>query len=255
MKFSLLICAVSLSTHLFAITTPKPIDPVVFSLKISKDQAWQKVMDLFVANSIPIKLMDKSSGLIQSDKIGLGSHYALSNADDSVSWALCEAVKSAESVSYTVEKPFSTTTVQTQGESGTFFYHFPQIINAELQVYVRETDDGTVLLSINLMNLSASAVDANTGNTRDFAIKTSKRLENTIGNFLNSSEKMPTLNFDPPFATFGEPPSQAKKRAMVYEMTKKLAEKDDQAKSIGGALLIVGLIGLLIAVGINSEGQ
>jgi hypothetical protein len=34
-----------------------------------------------------------------------------------------------------------------------------------------------------------------------------------------------------------------------------LAEKDDQAKSIGGALLIVGLIGLLIAVGINSEGQ
>jgi hypothetical protein len=235
MKHCLLICAVLLmSAQLFAITTPKPIDPVVFSLKVSKDQAWQKVMDLFVANSIPIKLMDKSSGLIQSDKIGLGSHYALSNTDDSVSWALCEAVQSAE---------------------GAGFYQFPQVINAELQVYVRETAEGTVLLSINLMNLAANAVDPNTGNTRDFAVKTSKRLENTIGNFLNSNEKMPTLAFDPPYATFGEPPSQVKKRANLYQTTQKLTEKEEQAKSIGGALLIVGLIGLLIAVGINTEEQ
>jgi hypothetical protein len=253
MKFSLLICAILFTTNLFAITTPKPIDPVVFSLKVTKDQAWQKVMDLFVANSIPIKLMDKSSGLIQSDKIGLGSHYALSNADDSVSWALCETVQSTESaVSYTVQSTFSTTTAQVQNA---VFYQFPQVINAELQVYVRETADGSVLLSINLMNLAANAMDVNTGNTRDFAIKTSKRLENMIGNFLNSNEKMPSLNFDPPFATFGEPPSQAKKRAFLSETTKKLAEKDDQARSIGGALLIIGLVGLLIAAGINSEGQ
>jgi hypothetical protein len=253
MKHCLLICALVCSAQLFAITTPKPIDPVVFSLKVSKDQAWQKVMDLFVANSIPIKLMDKSSGLIQSEKIGLGSHYALSNADDSVSWALCEAVQSTESAgSYTVQSAFSTTTAQVQNA---VFYQFPQVINAELQVYVRETADGMVLLSVNLMNLAANAVDVNTGNTRDFAVKTTKRLENTIGNFLNSNEKMPTLNFDPPFATFGEPPSQAKKRAALSQTLKQIAEKDDQAKSIGGALLVIGVVGLLVAIGINAEEQ
>jgi hypothetical protein len=234
MKYYVLFCAALLSTQLFAITTPKPIDPVVFSINATKDKTWQKVMDLFVANSIPIKLMDKSSGLIQSDKIGLGSHYALNNADDSVSWALCEAVKSAE---------------------GEGLYQFPQVINAELQVYVRETAEGTVLLSINLLNLAANATDVNTGNTRDFAIKTSKRLENIIGNFLNSNEKMPTLAFDPPFATFGEPPSQVKKRLILAQANKKNAEKDEQAKSIGGALLVIGLVGLLIAAGINSEEQ
>jgi hypothetical protein len=234
MKYCLFICAALFSTSLFAITSSKPIDPVVFSLKVTKEQAWQKVMDLFVANSIPIKLMDKSSGLLQSEKIGLGSHYALSNADDSVSWALCEAVQSGE---------------------GAGFYQFPQVINAELQVYVRETADGTVLLSINLMNLAANATDANTGNTRDFAVKTSKRVENIIGNFLNSNEKMPTLNFDPPFATFGEPPSQAKKRIALSQTTKKLTEQEEQNKSIIGALVIIGLIGLLVAAGANSDEQ
>jgi hypothetical protein len=253
MKHCLLICAVLLmSARLFAITTPKPIDPVVFSLKVSKDQAWQKVMDLFVANSIPIKLMDKSSGLIQSEKIGLGTHYALSNADDSVSWALCEAVQSKESMEFSSQSLFTNTTVQAQG---VVFYQFPQVINAELQVYVRETADGMVLLSVNLMNLAANAVDANTGNTRDFAVKTTKRLENRIGNFLNSNEKMPTLNFDPPFATFGEPPSQVKKRAALSQTLKQIAEKDGQAKSIGGALLVIGVVGLLVAIGINAEEQ
>lgn len=65
---------------MFAITHTKPVDPVVISINLPKEQVWQRVMDLFVANSISIKLMDKSSGLIQFERLGLGSHYALKHA-------------------------------------------------------------------------------------------------------------------------------------------------------------------------------
>jgi hypothetical protein len=215
--------------NMFAITHSKPIDPVVITVNLPKEQVWQRVMDLFVANSIPIKLMDKSSGLIQSERIGLGSHYALKHADDSLAWALCETVKSPE---------------------GDSFYLFPQVINTELQVYVRETADGKVLLSLNLMNMMAASHDPNTGNDRDFAIQSTKRLENIIGNYLKTFEPMPNLAFDPPMATFGEPPSQVKRRAALAQkqavQNQAKAKEEESSKTILTVLGIIALTALVI---------
>jgi fructose-1,6-bisphosphatase len=157
---------------------------------------WQRLIGLFVGNSIPIKLMDKSSGLIQSERLGLGSHYALKHADDSLAWALCETVRSPE---------------------GDSFYLFPQVINGELQVYVQEMVDGKTLLSVNLMNLKATYRDLATENEREYMIESTKRLENLIGNYLKTYERMPSLNFDPPSATFGEAPSQVARRARLEQ--------------------------------------
>ncbi len=210
-----------LCLNMFAITHTKPIDPVVITVNLPKEQVWQRVMDLFVANSIPIKLMDKSSGLIQSERLGLGSHYALKHADDSLAWALCDAVKSSE---------------------GDSFYLFPQVINTELQVYVRETADGKVLLSLNLMNMMAASHDPDTGNDRDFAIKSTKRLENIIGNYLTAYQPMPNLNFDPPMATFGEAPSQIKRRAALKQKQLVIDKKNEDGNAGG---VIVGLLALL----------
>jgi hypothetical protein len=208
--------------NMFAITHTKPIDPVVITLNLPKEQVWQRVMDLFVANSIPIKLMDKSSGLIQSDRIGLGSHYALKHADDSLAWALCASVKSPE---------------------GDSFYFFPQIINTELQVYVRETADGTVLLSLNLMNMAATSEVPETGNVRDFPIQSTKRLENIIGNYLKSFEPMPNLAFDPPLATFGEAPSQVKRRATLAQ--KRAVQNQAQVKEEESSKVVLTILGII----------
>ncbi len=224
--------------NMFAITYVKPIDPVVITVNLPKEQVWQRVMDLFVGNSIPIKLMDKSSGLIQSERLGLGSHYALKHADDSFAWALCDAVKSPE---------------------GDSFYFFPQVINTELQVYVRETADGKVLLSLNLMNMMASSHDPNTGNDRDFAIQSTKRLENIIGNYLKTFEPMPNLAFDPPTATFGEPPSQVKRRAALEKkqaaQNQAMAKEEESAKTVFTVLGILALVGLIIFGSKNNEEE
>jgi hypothetical protein len=192
MKQTLLTIVIAfISLNLAAITQPKPIDPVVFSVALPKDKAWQKVVDLFVANSIPIKFMDKSSGLIQSDRLGLGTHYTWKGADDSTSWALCEAVPSGE---------------------GSGYYLFPDVINTDLQVYVREVDADNVLLSVNLMNIKAESHNLYGEFVREFDVKTSKRLEKQIGDFVMTNVKMPNLTFDPPYATYGEPPVQTRKR-------------------------------------------
>jgi hypothetical protein len=242
----LTVLAVLISFNLFAITRSKSIDPIVISTNLSKEQVWQRLIGLFVGNSIPIKLMDKSSGLIQSESLGLGSHYALKHADDSLAWALCETVRSPE---------------------GDSFYLFPQVIDGELQVYVQETVDGKTLLSVNLMNLKATYRDLTTENEREYMIESTKRLENLIGDYLKTYEQMPSLNFDSPLSTFGEAPSQtarrealALKRAKHYQELLKLDnekwdkehEVQEERKNfralIFGGVLVVAIIVLRLLV-------
>jgi hypothetical protein len=203
MKQCILFIATLWSLNCSAITHLKPVDPIVISTNLPKEQVWQRLLGLFVSNNIPIKLMDKNSGLMQSERIGLGSHYTLKNADDSTCWALCEVVKNPE---------------------GDGLYLFPQTINGEIQVYVQETE-GKVLLSINLMNLTATLRDSKIEIDRTFDIQSTKRLENIIGKYLQTYEQMPSLALDPPFATFGESPSQTQKRdSIALENAKKYQE-------------------------------
>jgi hypothetical protein len=242
MAARLIVLFALMSIHCFAITntvlpsikTKKPIDPVVFSVNLPKDQAWQKVMDLFVANSIPIKLMDKSSGLIQSEKVGLGTHYGLKGSNDSTVWAFCDALPSPE---------------------GTGYYLFPQVINTELQVYVREIDAQNVFVSVNLLNSKATYRDPNTEIERDLDIQTSKRLEEIIANFVKTNEKMPNITFDPPFATYGEPPSQTRKRlGLTTNMTVKEKEKTETVNAVGWVVGIGVVIGLFMMLG-NTKNE
>lgn len=225
MKYFIFFIAAIVSLNSAATTRLKPVDPIVFSINLSKEKAWQKILDLFVANSIPIKLMDKSSGLIQSEKIGLGSHYTLKNADDGTVWALCEVVNVATNDN---------------------FYLYPQTINTELQVYIREATDSTVLLSINLMNLSAKHHDAYTGNDREFELKSTKRLENIVANYFSTNERMPTLAFDPPFATFGDAPSQIEKINKMSQVT--VLEIENEDKQVEKTNIILTLLGSAAAI-------
>jgi hypothetical protein len=208
---TVIIALICLNSNAFNYPKPfkKSLDPIVMSVNLPKEDVWKRLVGLFVSNSIPIKLMDKSTGLIQSEKIGLGSHYALTNADDSTSWALCEVLTSPEGIG---------------------FYWYPQIINGELQIYVQETADGKTLLSINLMNLAAYNPNLIMGNDRTWMIESTKRLENNIANYLSTYAKMPAFAFDPPLATFGEPPSQIAKREAAAQQYQEMLRFNEQRR-------------------------
>jgi hypothetical protein len=225
-QLQLTVIAVLFSFNMYAITHTKTIDPVIISINLPKEQVWQRLLDLLVANNVPLKFADKNSGLIQSERVGLGSHYALSNADDSTAWALCETV------------------ILPVGDS---FYMYPQIIHTELQVYVRETADGTVLLSVNLMNLTASYTHRVLDIDRNLAIESTKRLENLIGNYLKSYQPMPNLAFDPPLAVFGETPSQTNRRMVLLqkineEHHKKQNEEKEKHERLSPLYVLGGLV-------------
>jgi hypothetical protein len=64
---------------------------------------------------------------------------------------------------------------------------------------------------------------------------------------------MPTLAFDPPFATFGEPPSQIKKRQEVAQINKKEEEKRENANVVGWLVLIIGVVAALLVFGPPKE--
>lgn len=235
----LTVIAVLISFNMYAITHTKPIDPVIIPINLPKEQVWQRLLDLFVANNVPVKFADKNSGLIQSERVGLGSHYALKNADDSLAWALCEAV------------------ILPQGDS---FYMYPQIIHTELQVYVRETADGTVLLSINLMNLTASYTHRVLDIDRDLAIESTKRLENIIGDYLKAYAPMPNLTFDPPNAIFGETPSQTNRRMVLLqkineEHHKKQDEEKQKEERLRPLYILGGIASVILYLFIKVQEQ
>jgi hypothetical protein len=219
-----------INANCFAITQPTAIDPIVVTLKMPKDQVWQRLLDVFEANKMPIKFKDKASGLIESEPLGLSKHFALDNARDSATWAVCERVRNPN------------------GGGGA--YIFPQIINAELQFFLRESADGNTLLSINMVNLTATRVNPDV----NFKLQSTLKIENKLRDYFETNGPVPSLAFDPPFANYGKLPSE-----IEAEVAKKKDEKrKDNAKDTANSLLIalgltaltiIGVVALVLAFG------
>jgi hypothetical protein len=53
--------------------------PFTVTTEKSKDVIWEKVVDIFAVKSIPITLIDKSSGIVVSNKLNLSATYELLN--------------------------------------------------------------------------------------------------------------------------------------------------------------------------------
>src|SRR5689334_11939981 len=52
-----------------------PDKPYMDTTNLSKDAVWEKVIDFFAQKGLPIKLVDRSSGLIISEKTSLITSY------------------------------------------------------------------------------------------------------------------------------------------------------------------------------------
>jgi hypothetical protein len=222
MKQLLLLLAIFLSTNSFATTHPKPEDPIVLTLNLPKDQAWQRLLDLFEANKMPIKIKDKASGLIESEPLGLSKHFALDNTRDSSVWVVCEKLKNPT--------------------DGGGLYIFPQIVNAELQFFLRESADGNTLLSINMVKMTATRVYPEL----NFKLESTMQIENKLRVYFETNGPVPNFAFDPPFANYGKLPSE-----IEAEVAQKKEEKrKDNAKDTANSLLIAIGLSLLSVVSV-----
>lgn len=107
-------------------------EPLTVTTTESKEVVWTKVLNFFSRQGVPIKTVDKTSGIIQSDKLGLGSHTVLDNESkfDSTAWAICTWSQQDK-----IDKE-------------------PIFPTGELFISVQE-NDGKTTISINLLNLQA----------------------------------------------------------------------------------------------------
>jgi hypothetical protein len=203
--------------NLYAATRSKAPDPTVFTININKEEAWKRLLELLVSNNVPLKFTDKNAGVIQSDCVGLGSHYSLVNADHPRAWALCETLLDADTL-----------------------FLFPKIINGALHIGLREIDDKNVEVSINLTNIAAIYRDSVNKKDINLRIASTRRLEKIIADYLATPENMPKLAFDLPLATFGESPYQKKKRAAL------VAERRMQTNKRSQRIAYIALVCVLV---------
>jgi hypothetical protein len=170
------------------IATPllQPPAPYTFTTTLSKDQIWRKIVTLFTHNGISIKVVDKNSGIIQSEKIGLGTHCNAEGQGDSTAWALFNRVPAG------------------------YYLQYPQLMNGELMLSVNE-QDGKTHVSIQLFNLFAFHKDV--FEETKYQIHSTQVLEKIIADYLTHSESTLSLNLDDPLALFDEPKSQTDQRA------------------------------------------
>jgi hypothetical protein len=170
------------------IATPllQPPAPYTFTTTLSKDQIWRKIVTLFTHNGISIKVVDKNSGIIQSEKIGLGTHCNAEGQGDSTAWALFNRVPAG------------------------YYLQYPQLMNGELMLSVDE-QQGKTHVSIQLFNLFAFHKDV--FEETKYQIHSTQVLEKIIADYLTHSESTLSLNLDDPFALFDEPKSQTDQRA------------------------------------------
>jgi hypothetical protein len=215
-----------ISSNSFAITQPTAIDPIVLTLKMPKDQVWQRILDVFEANKMPIKFKDKASGLIESEPLGLSKHFALDNARDSTTWAVCERIRNPN--------------------DGGGAYIFPQIINAELQFFLRESADGNTLLSINMVNLSATRVNPDV----NFKLQSTFKIENKLRDYFETNGPVPSLAFDPPFANYGKSPSEIEAEVAKKKEVKRKDNADENRNIILVVVgtLVLGFLGVVAIV-------
>jgi hypothetical protein len=112
-----------------------PPTPIVANSPKTFDQAWDIIIDYFAQNGIPIKIIDRSSGLIVSEQTKLT--WSFEKKDGSL------FLPTASVVLEKILKPSSEN------------WFSPQEVTGEWNVRVKKAPDGTVSINVNLYNIKA----------------------------------------------------------------------------------------------------
>ena len=108
--------------------------PYIITTQKSFDQVWDKLIDLFAQGGIPIKIIDRSSGLLISEATRFTSTIELNDG--------------------TLEYPNASIVIPKYYDKGSRKYYpitYFQEIRAEWNVRVKKTDNGTSI-NVNILN-------------------------------------------------------------------------------------------------------
>lgn len=112
-----------------------PTPPIITTSDKSFDKVWDNTVDYFAQHGIPIRIIDKASGLIVSDKAKLSWSFEDKNGKLFKKDAFVVLKKMSADYS---DKPFK-----------------PQEVTGEWNIRVRASGNGT-LINVNLYNIEAT---------------------------------------------------------------------------------------------------
>lgn len=163
MKLSFIAAAIlllsSCAPGFIALRGQYPQTPIINYTDKSKDQVWDNIIDFFAQKGIPIKIIDKSSGLIVSDKSKLSWSYE----DKKGKLIRPQAFAAVRQLKFpNVNKPVD-----------------PEKVTGEWNIRIKETD-GKTSINVNLYNIEGTYPIGNSNSVRDAGGKTTGVFEQLI---------------------------------------------------------------------------
>lgn len=106
------------------------------------DQVWSNIIDLFATKGLSIKLIDKNSGLIISEKTSFLSDYTFEDKNG------------------VLENPNASIVIEKMTYEGYNQSLKPQKITGEWNIRIKENSSGKVVVNVNLTNIDATSLVA-----------------------------------------------------------------------------------------------
>ena len=127
-----------------------PAMPIQISTDKSVDYVWDKLIDLFAQRGLPIKIIDRSSGLIVSDKSILKTTIEENNGQlqDNSAWIV---------VTKKLDAGLNRTVPITGTTSGAYSKQMvPRDVTGEWNVRVKKSENGSTVINVNIVNVTFS---------------------------------------------------------------------------------------------------
>ena len=153
MKLFLLICISSILTSCTVINPTLKSIPLKgnyidkpYEVKINKpfDEVWSNIIDLFATKGLSIKLIDKSSGLIVSEKTSFIDNYTVENRSGDLEKE--DAYIIVEKKVYMEYNEIS----------------LPKVITGEWNIRIKKVGNNKTSLNVNLTNINATTTISGT---------------------------------------------------------------------------------------------
>jgi hypothetical protein len=134
--FALVVFLAGCSVKQFPVKNQYLAGPYQTTSSSSKDETWEKIIDFFSQKGLPIKLIDKSSGLIVSEASNLPVTVEgnQGNLSDPNAWVVVPAVNDKFKKKLIIAP-----------------YHGN--VTGEWNIRIKSTDENKTLINVNLVNL------------------------------------------------------------------------------------------------------
>ena len=153
--------------------------PIEIKSNLSFDAVWDKLIDLFAQKGLAIKIIDRSSGLIISDRslLKTTTEDSKGKIDDPTAWIV---VPKQKNPSTGREEPISGTS------SGVYAKKMiPNDVIGDWNVRIKKLDDGKTSINVNIVNVRYEDIAPGSGYKKEFNLygyKSTGVFENLITN-------------------------------------------------------------------------